>query len=193
MRTLADIATALRLGIAAYIIYAGLQHGRESFGSVAAATLIGWTLDTVDGHLARAASNPEPTWLGRNDRYIDSIMVLAGFVYLTLVGIVPVWVCVAYLLGSALVLIRFRSIAVLTVLEAPLALLIPVTALFLAPLWFWLFVAWGLVALILDRRRLWVRLGIIWEDAKRLKHSPGHDNSSLSTSGQNGERPQKAA
>jgi hypothetical protein len=189
MRALADIATALRLGIAAYIVYAGLQSGRESFGSVAAATLLGWTLDTVDGHLARAASNSEPTWLGRNDRYIDSIMVLAGFVYLTVVGIVPVWVCVAYLLVSTLALIRFRSIAVLTVLEAPPALLIPVTALFLAPLWFWLFVAWGLVALILDRRRVWVRLGIIWEDAKRLKRSPGHDNSQLSTSGQNGERP----
>jgi hypothetical protein len=189
MRTLADIATALRLGIAAYIVYAGLQYGRESFASVAAATLIGWSLDSVDGHLARAASNPEPTWLGRNDRYIDSVMVLAGFAYLALVGIVPIWALIAYLLVSALVLIRFRSVALLTVLEGPLALLIPVTALFLAPLWFWLFVAWGLVALILDRRRLWVRLGILWEDAKRLKHSLGHNNSHLTTSGQNGDQP----
>lgn len=189
MRTLADIATALRLGIAAYIVYAGLQHGRESFGAVAAATLIGWTLDTVDGHLARAASNPEPTWLGRNDRYIDTIMVLAGFAYLTLIGIVPIWVLVAYLLVSALVLFRFRSVALLTVLEGPLALFIPVAALFLAPLWFWLFVAWGLVALVLDRRRLGVRLGILWKDAKRLRHSPGHNNSHLTTSGQNGDQP----
>jgi len=189
MRTLADIATALRLGIAAYILYAGLQYGRESFGSVAAVTLIGWTLDTVDGHLARAASNPEPTWLGRNDRYIDSVMVLAGFAYLTLVGIIPIWALIAYLLASALVLIRFRSVAILAVLEGPLALLIPVAALFLAPLWFWLFVAWGLVALILDRRRLWVRLGILWEDAKRLKRSLGHDHSYLTTSGQNGDQP----
>jgi len=189
MRTLADIATALRLGIAAYIVYAGLQYGRESFGSVAAATLIGWTLDSVDGHLARAASNPEPTWLGRNDRYIDSVMVLAGFAYLTLVGIVPIWALIAYLLVSALVLVHFRSVALLTVLEGPLALLIPVTALFLAPLWFWLFAAWGLVAIGLDRRRLWVRLGILWEDAKRLKRSLGHNNSHLTTSGQNGDQP----
>lgn len=189
MRTLADIATALRLGIAAYIFYAGLQQGRESFGAVAAATLIGWTLDTVDGHLARAASNPEPTWLGRNERYIDTIMILAGFVYLMLIGIVPVWLFVAYLLASALVLIRFRSIAVLTVLEGPLALLIPVTALFLAPLWFWLFVAWGVIALVLDWQRLRVRMVIVWDDAKRLKRSFGQDKSHLTTSQQNGERP----
>lgn len=189
MRTLADIATALRLGIAAYIVYAGLQQGRESFGAVAAATLIGWTLDTVDGHLARAASNPEPTWFGRNERYIDTTMILAGFVYLTLIGIVPVWLFVAYLLVSALVLIRFRSIALLTVLEGPLALLIPATALFLAPLWFWLFVAWGVVALILDWRRLRVRIGIVWDDAKRLKRSFDREKSHLSTSQQNGKQP----
>jgi hypothetical protein len=77
----------------------------------------------------------------------------------------------------------------LTVLEGPLALLIPVTALFLAPFWFWLFVAWGVIALILDWRRLWVRIGIVWDDAKRLKRSLGHDKSNLSTSGQNRERP----
>ena len=189
MRILADIATALRLGVAAYIIYAGLQQGRESFGAVAAVTLLGWTLDTVDGHLARAASNPEPTWLGRNERYIDTIMILAGFMYLALIGIVPAWLFVAYLLVSALVLMRFRSIAVLTVLEGPLALLIPVTALFLAPLWFWLFVAWGLVALILDWRRLWVRIRILWDDAKCLKRALGQEESPPSTSRQNRERP----
>jgi hypothetical protein len=188
MRTLADIATALRLGIAAYIVYAGLQQGRESFGAVAAVTLIGWTLDTVDGHLARAASNPEPTWLGRNERYIDTIMIMAGFAYLALIGIVPAWLFVAYLLVAVLVIMRFRSIALLTVLESPLALLIPLTALFLAPLWFWLFVAWGVVALILDWRRLWVRIGILWDDAKRLKRSFGQEKSHLSNSRQNGER-----
>lgn len=188
MRILADIATALRFGIASFIVYAGLQYSRESFGAVAAATLLGWTLDTIDGHLARAASNPEPTWLGRNERYIDTVMILAGFVYLTLIGIVPVWLFIAYLLVSVLVLIRFRSIAVLTVLEGPPALLIPIVAFFLTPLWFWLFVAWGVIALILDWRRLRVRIGIVWDDAKRLKRSLGHENSHLSTSGQNGDR-----
>jgi len=171
MRVLADIFTALRLGIAAYIVYAGLASGREAFGAVAAATLIGWTLDSVDGHLARAAADPEPSWLGRHERYIDTVMVIAGFIYLTLIGIIPAWGCVAYLSVCALLLARLRSIAVLTVLEVPLVLLLPITAFFLAPVWGWLFAAWALVALVLDRRRLWVRLGILWEDTQRLRIS----------------------
>jgi hypothetical protein len=169
MRMLADVATGLRLVIAAYILYAGVRLGADSFAGVAAATLIGWTLDTVDGHLARAAPDLPPGWLGVHERYIDTVMVLAGFLYVTLIGVVPVWVCVAYLVVSALLVLFFRSIAVLTVLEAPLTALIPILAFWLAPVWGWIFVAWGLVAAVLDRRRLWVRVGILWEDVQRLR------------------------
>jgi hypothetical protein len=170
MRTLADIATGLRLVIAAYIVYAGLHLGPESFAGVAALTLVGWTLDTVDGHLARAATDSQPSWLGSHDRYIDTVMVVAGFLYVALIGVIPVWVCIAYLLASALLVLFFRSIALLTALEAPLAALIPILAFWLAPLWGWIFVAWSIVAAILDRRRLWVRVGILWDD---LKQAPG--------------------
>ena len=169
MRTLADIATGLRLVIAAYIIYAGVRLGAESFAGVAAATLIGWTLDTVDGHLARAAAENQPSWLGARERYIDTVMVVAGFIYATLIGVVPVWIFVAYMLASALLVLVFRSIALLTVLEAPLAVLIPILAFSLAPLWGWIFVAWGVVAAILDRRRLWVRVNILWDDVQRMR------------------------
>jgi hypothetical protein len=188
MRVLADIFTALRLVIAAYILYGGVRYGREAFGAVAAATLIGWTLDTVDGHLARAASNPVPSWLGRHERYIDTVMVVAGFIYLTLIGIVPAWVCVAYLLMCVLLLVAFRSIALLTVLESPLTLLIPVAAFVLAPVWGWLFVFWGIVALLLDRRRLWIRLRILWEDAQRLRRSSRHDTAQASPPSRNQDR-----
>jgi hypothetical protein len=166
---LADIATGLRLVIAAYIIYAGVQLGAESFAGVAAATLIGWTLDTVDGHLARAASGSQPSWLGVRERYIDTVMVVAGFIYATLIGVIPVWVFIAYLVVSTLLVLVFRSIALLTVLEVPLAALIPVFAFSLAPLWGWIFVVWGVVAAILDRRRLWVRVKILWDDVQRMR------------------------
>ena len=169
MRTLADIATGLRLVIAAYIMYAGVRLGSESYAGVAAATLIGWTLDTVDGHLARAASDSKPSWVGAHERYIDTVMVVAGFLYATLIGVIPAWVCVSYLVVSALLVLAFRSIALLTVLEAPLAVLIPVLAFSLAPLWGWIFVVWGLVAAILDRRRLWVRVKILWSDIQRMR------------------------
>jgi len=166
---LADIATGLRLAIAAYIIYAGLHLGAESYAAVVAVTLIGWTLDTVDGHLARAAPETEPSWLGGHERYIDTVMIVAGLVYVTLIGIVPAWVCVAYLVVSAILVLGFRSIALLTALEAPATALIPVLAFWQAPLWGWVSVVWGIVAALLDRRRLWVRLRILWDDLQRVR------------------------
>ncbi len=184
MRTLADIATGLRLVIAAYIIYAGVYQGAESFAGVVAVTLLGWTLDTVDGHLARAASDGQPSWLGARERYVDSVMVVAGFLYVTLIGIVPIWICVAYLVLSTLLVLVFRSIALLTVLEAPLAILIPILAFSLAPLWGWIFVAWGLVAAILDRRRLWVRIKILWDDVQRMRGVTEDDSTQLPPSKQ---------
>ena len=184
MRTLADIATGLRLVIAAYIIYAGVQLGAESFTGVAAATLIGWTLDTVDGHLARASSNSQPSWLGARDRYIDTIMVVAGFIYATLIGVIPVWVFAAYLGVSTVLVLISRSIALLTVLEAPLAALIPILAFSLAPLWGWIFVVWGVVAAILDRRRLWVRVKILWDDVQRMRGVTEDESTQLPPSDQ---------
>jgi phosphatidylglycerophosphate synthase len=89
MRVLADIATALRLVLSAFIVYAGLAYGQDAFGLVVVVVLAGWTLDTLDGHLARAAGGSEPSWWGRNDRYIDVVLVLAGSLYLTLIGFVP--------------------------------------------------------------------------------------------------------
>ena len=179
MRMLADVATGLRLVIAAYILYAGLRLGQGSFAGVAAATLLGWTLDTVDGHLARAASNHQPSWLGLHERYIDTVMVVAGLLYVTLIGVVPVWVCALYLVGSAVLTLSFRSIAVLTALEAPLTALIPILAFWLAPLWGWIFVAWGLVAAILDRRRLGVRVKILWGDVQRMRPGTGEEGVQL--------------
>lgn len=189
MRVLADVFTALRLVIAACILYAGLALGREAFGAVAAATLIGWTLDTVDGPLARAAADPEPSWLGRHERYIDTAMVVTGFIYLTLIGIIPAWGCVTYLLVCALLVARLRSIALLTVLEVPPVILLPVTAFFLAPLWGWLFAAWAMVALLLDRRRLWVRLGILWQDTQRFRRYSGREGPGASSQRRNQDRP----
>ena len=183
MRTLADIATGLRLVIAAYIVYAGVHLGAESFSGVVAATLLGWTLDTVDGHLARAAPDGQPSWLGARERYVDTVMVVAGFLYVTLIGIVPVWVCVPYLVLSALLVLAFRSIALLTLLVAPLTILIPVLAFSLAPPWGWIFVAWGLVALVLDRRRLRVRIKILWDDVQRMRGLAEDDGTQVPPNG----------
>jgi len=169
MRLLADIFTAVRLVFAAFIVYAGLQYGVQAFGAVAALFLLGWTLDTLDGHLARTDTSRPPSWIGSHEREVDAVMVVAGFIYLTLIDIVPGWVCISYLAVSTLLLVRFRSAAVLTVLEMPLVVLMVVTAFRLEPLWGWLYVAWGVGAMIVDRRRLKIRLEILWDDAQRLR------------------------
>lgn len=69
MRLLADIFTAVRLVFAAFIVYAGLQYGAQAFGVAAAVFLLGWTLDVLDGHLARAdTSRPPVGWVSTSAR-----------------------------------------------------------------------------------------------------------------------------
>lgn len=120
--------SALRLVIAAYIVYAGLQSGSDALGVVAGATLTVCTLDTFNGHLAHAAPDPEPRRLGRHERYIDTVMILAGFLYLALIGMIPALALVTYLLANVSLLLHFGSVALLTALERLLAILIFVSA-----------------------------------------------------------------
>jgi len=169
MRTLADALTASRLVIAAGIVGIGIPWGRDALSMVQIATLLGWTADTVDGHLARRAPEGKRTWIGDHDRTVDAFMVVAGFLYMTAIGFVSWGFCLAYLAVSASLIYRFRSTALTTLLEAPLVLQMPVVALREMPILGWTWVAWGLGALVLDHRRLMVRLRILWDDWRRMR------------------------
>lgn len=168
MRILADALTASRLVIAAGIVGIGIPWGRSALNLVQIATLLGWTADTVDGHLARRASEGR-TWISDHDRTADAAMVVAGFLYMTAIGFVSWWFCLAYLTVSAGLIYRFRSSALTTLLEVPLVLQMPLVALMETPLLGLAWVAWGLLALILDRKRLMVRLRILWDDWRRMR------------------------
>jgi hypothetical protein len=100
---------------------------------------------------------------------MDAFMIVAGFLYMTAIGFVSWWFCLAYLAVSASLIYRFRSTALTTILEAPLVLQMPVVALREVPILGWAWVAWGLVALILDHKRLMVRLRILWDDWRRMR------------------------
>jgi len=169
MRTLADALTASRLAIAAGIVGIGIPWGRAALNLVQIATLLGWTADTVDGHLARRAPASQKTLISKHDRTVDAFMVLAGFLYMTAVGFVSWWVCLAYLAVSAGLIYRFRSAALTTLLEAPLVIQMPVVALMETPTLGLAWVAWGFLALILDRKRFMVRLHILWDDWQRVR------------------------
>lgn len=169
MRVLADALTASRLVIAAGIVGIGIPWGRGALNLVQIATLLGWTADTVDGHLARRAPAGQQTLISKHDRTVDAFMVLAGFLYMTAIGFVSWWFCLLYLAVSAGLTYRFRSVTVATLLEAPLVIQMPVVALREVPILGWAWVAWGLGALILDRKRLMVRLRILWDDWRRMR------------------------
>jgi phosphatidylglycerophosphate synthase len=169
MRILADALTASRLLIAAGIVGIGIPWGRGALNLVQIATLLGWTADTVDGHLARRAPKGPRTWFSNHDRTVDAFMVLAGFLYMTAVGFVSWWFCLLYLTVSAGLIYRFRSIAVTTLLQAPLVIQMPVVALREVPTLGLAWLGWGLGALILDRKRLMVRLRILWDDWQRVR------------------------
>ena len=169
MRALADALTASRLVIAAGIVGIGIPWGRGALNLVQVATLLGWTADTVDGHLARRAPQGRRTWISDHDRTVDAFMVVAGFLYMTAIGFVSWWFCLAYLAVSAGLIYHFRSSALTTLLEAPLVLQMPVVALMETPILGWAWVAWGLGALMLDHKRLIVRLRILWDDWQRLR------------------------
>jgi len=169
MRILADALTASRLVIAAGIVGIGIPWGRGALSMVQIATLLGWTADTVDGHLARRAPAGQKTLISKHDRTVDAFMVLAGFLYMTAVGFVSWWFCLLYLAVSAGLVYHFRSTALTTLLEAPLVLQMPVVALREVPILGWTWVTWGFLALILDHKRLMVRLRILWDDWQRVR------------------------
>jgi len=135
MRILADALTASRLVIAAGIVGIGIPWGRGALGMVQIVTLLGWTADTVDGHLARRAPEGRRTWISDHDRTIDAVMIVAGFLYMTAIGFVSWGFCLAYLAVSAGLIYHFRSSALTTLLEAPLVLQMPIVALRKHPSW----------------------------------------------------------
>ncbi|MGA9351776.1 MAG: hypothetical protein WBW48_23655 [Anaerolineae bacterium] len=169
MQVLADALTASRLVIAAGIVGIGIPWGRGALSMVQIATLLGWTADTVDGHLARRAPAGQKTLISKHDRTVDAFMVLAGFLYMTAIGFVSWWFCLLYLAVSAGLIYHFRSTALTTLLEAPLVIQMPLLALREVPILGWTWVAWGFSALILDRKRLMVRLRILWDDWQRVR------------------------
>jgi len=61
LRTLADLLTALRLLLAALIVGLGFTYGTDGFGAAVCLLLVGWTADTLDGHIARRAKSGRKT------------------------------------------------------------------------------------------------------------------------------------
>ena len=168
MALIADLLTTSRLVIALLIPLLGMRAGWGALEEIVVLTLVGWTTDTIDGHLARRSGRSQPSWIGRNEALIDGMMVLAMLAYLAMLGVISPRLVLIYAISAATLIVLTRSRLVAVLLETPPTVLLPVVALQTRPILGWAYVAWGLASVFLDRRRLRVRFQILWRDARKL-------------------------
>ena len=175
MRFWADLLTASRLFLSVAILRLGFTAGADGLSAVTLCTLLGWTTDTLDGHVARRDRSGRQTWLSRNDVTVDTIFVVSGLLYLTLAGFVPWGLSLVYLSIGGLSLLLFRARSLVIALEAPLAILPVIVAFAERPPLGWAFVGWAGVAFLLDRRRFFFRLRLFghgWRQARHRSSAP---------------------
>lgn len=97
-RELADFFTFVRVLIIFQILYlSSFQVQQFSFYTIQFWLLCGWITDVLDGRLARLDKNTTSTWIGRNERKFDLIMIGAAHYYLS--QFVTVNTVIIYLMG----------------------------------------------------------------------------------------------
>jgi hypothetical protein len=170
LRILADSLTGLRLVLAALIVGLGFTRGKDALETVIGALLVGWTADTLDGHVARRSRDTRKTWLSQNDIPVDAAMAVSSLIYLTMAGFVSVAVCLAYLVVASLLVAVFRARTLIIALEVPLALLPVVIGFARRPVLGWAFVGWAALAVLLDHHRFFVRVRMFFDGVPDILH-----------------------
>ena len=171
MCLLADTLTASRLLLSTVIVWLGLTGGVEALDKVTFCILLGWTTDTLDGHIARRDRSGRQTWFSHNDVVVDTIFVVSSLFYLTWTGLVPWAFSLVYVCVGGLLLFFFHSRSLLIALEVPLGLLPAIVAFVERPQLGWAYVGWAVVAFVLDHRRFFVRVRLFfegWHPVKRV-------------------------
>jgi len=171
MRFWADLLTASRLFLAVVILRLGFTAGAGALDTVTFCILLGWTTDTLDGHVARRDRSGRQTWLSRSDLTVDVVFVVSGLLYLTVAGFVPWAFSLVYFSTGSLLLIFFRTRSLVIALEAPLAVLPAIVAFVERPFLGWAYVGWASTAFLLDRRRFFVRLRLFGDGWRQVRHS----------------------
>jgi len=175
MRLLADTLTATRLLFSVVIVRLGLTAGAGALDKVTYCILLGWTADTLDGHVARLDRSGRQTWFSRNDETVDAVFVVSSLFYLTWAGLVHWAFSLVYLCAGWLLLLLFHSRSLLIALEAPLGVLPAIVAFIERPPLGWAYVGWAGVAFALDHRRFFVRLRLFsegWRQTERVAPAP---------------------
>lgn len=159
-----DLLTFSRLPLGVVIALLGLG-GRAKAGTVMLLILLGWSIDFLDGHLARRYKK-EPGWIGEYEILFDLVLCLGSLAYLGLAGFIPWAAALAYItiagtisgLATAITTAK-RTYSITQLLEVPLIFIPPTFLLFTSPWWVILITAfWVPVSLALE-----------WDRAMELK------------------------
>lgn len=155
-RVAADMLTYSRLVGGVALAAWPWEPGIRSLAALFRWKIVLWSADAADGVLARHSRTP-PSWIGRHDIWIDSLVTLATGIALARMGFLPARF-VAIWLAACAALYLLRSVrTVLLIFMLPLHLsLVVLAVLHRLPEVLW-FAAWLAALAFLARRRLkWV-------------------------------------
>lgn len=161
---LPDLLTFSRLPLGVVIALLGLG-GRREAGTVLLLLLLGWSLDFLDGRLARRYKG-EPGWIGEYEILFDLVLCFGALAYLGLAGFIPWSIALGYItvagtisgLATAIATPQ-RTYSITQVFEVPLIFIPPGFLLFASPWWVILItIIWVPVSLALE-----------WDRAMELK------------------------
>ena len=118
-KTLADILTASRFGLAWVLLWLGISRGAAGLPAAVVILIIAWTTDVLDGPLARKDPSRQQTWIGDHDLEIDMSVSLGVLTFLVLAGYLAPWIAVSYVIICLIMLWRFRSQELAWAVQAP--------------------------------------------------------------------------
>jgi hypothetical protein len=97
----ADGITAIRLLLAAVLVWLGLAQGAGALPLVAWLMLADWIGDCLDGPLARRSRTSIHTWWGDHDLQVDMLVAVGLLLYMAAAGYAPPGSAGLYLLAWA--------------------------------------------------------------------------------------------
>jgi phosphatidylglycerophosphate synthase len=147
-KTLADILTASRFGLAWVLLLLGISRDTEGLPTAVVILIIAWTTDALDGPLARKDPSHRYTWIGDHDLETDIAVSLGVLTFLVLAGYLAAWIAVSYVFICLIMLWRFRSPELAWAVQAPPYAAMIFIALRFAPIYGFAMVAYLIAVLI---------------------------------------------